>query len=515
MKGPPGATGPTPPSPGRGSSRRAFSELPPSSEPKAAREPSSPTNPDDKPVSTSSGKPFYTPPPQRGPTPTPPPPATRPTNPASIPPPPMPSSGLGRSTPLPPSPAGFSRGVTPPPPSTTPRSWAPSTQKRNTSHPSSQGSQAPRAISTIPPPPTSPPPPSFAHSTSRPPAPPRAQTLLSARPTVDPGLVTPAARVLDELVALETNERLLIVHDRQNEDVARAFEQVAQERRARVERIDVEALAPRPWGRCPQEVLAAVPGADVTLFAATYEEGEYDARHSFVMAATANRARHVHIVGTSRRAFVNSMLASSTRVFDLIAALRNAMKPHSKLQVRSQAGTSLEVEMAPNLRWFANGSMIRSGQWLNVPYGALVTSPGQVTGTYVVDASMGGGYGSRLGSLSSRPIRLTFEGGRVQRVECRDATVKAYVEKFINEAMGHDRVGLLSLGANIGIAAPLGELIHDENMPGLHLSLGENFASRTGALWTSHGQLAFAAADTDVDLDGEPLIRHGRYVRMV
>jgi aminopeptidase len=336
-----------------------------------------------------------------------------------------------------------------------------------------------------------------------------------ARNPVDPGLVTPAGRVLEELVALETNERLLIVHDRQNDGVARAFEQVALERRARVERIDAEALAPRPWGRCPPEVLAAVPGSDVTLFAATYEEGEYDARHTFVTVATANRARHVHIVGTSRRAFVNSMLASSTRVFDLIAALRSTVKPHSKLQVRSQAGTSLEIEMAPNLRWFANGSTIRSGQWLNVPYGALVTSPGQVTGTYVVDASMGGGYGSRLGSLSSRPIRLMFEGGRVQRVECRDAAVKAYVEKFIGDAMGHDRVGLLSLGANIGIAAPLGELIHDENMPGAHISLGENFASRTGALWTSHGQLSFAAADTDVDLDGEPLIRHGRYVRLV
>ncbi|MRG91835.1 aminopeptidase [Polyangium spumosum] len=487
MKGPPGASGPTPPSPGRGSSRRVFSELPANAEPKPTREfGASPTNPEDKPISTLGARRLLSPPPQRMPTPTPPPPAPT-----------------------------FSRGITPPPPSVTPRSWAPapSTQRRT---PLPPPVQAPRTISTIPPPPTSPPPSSLAHSTSRPPGAPRSGGLASAaRVAIDPGLATPAARVLDELVALETNERLLIVHDRQNDSVARAFEQVGLERRARVERIDAEALAPRPWGRFPPEVLAALPGADVTLFAATYEEGEYDARHTFVTLATANRARHVHIVGTSRRAFVNSMLASSTRVFDLIAALRGAMRPHARLQVRSQAGTSLEVEMAPNLRWFANGSTIRSGQWLNVPYGALVTSPAQVTGTYVVDASMGGGYGSRLGSLSSRPIRLTFEGGRVQRVECRDASVKAYVEKFIGDAMGHDRVGLLSLGANIGIAAPLGELIHDENMPGVHLSLGENFASRTGALWTSHGQLSFAAADTDVDLDGEPLIRHGRYVRLV
>jgi len=332
---------------------------------------------------------------------------------------------------------------------------------------------------------------------------------------VDQGLVSPVTRVLDELVALEPTERILIVHDRQNEAIAQTFEYVALERRARVERIDAEAIAPRPWGRCPPEAIAGVVGSDVTVFAATYEEGEYDARHAFVTAATGARARHVHMMGTSRRAFVNSMLAAPSRVFELLSALRSTMKPHTKIQVRSQAGTSLEIEMAPNLRWFANGGTIRPGQWLNVPYGALVTSPATVTGTYVVDAAMGGGYGARLGVLTSRPIRLMIEAGRVQRVDCRDSSLKAYVEKFIGDAMGHDRVGILSLGANIGIAAPIGELLHDENMPGLHICLGDSFASRTGALWTSHGQLPFAAADTDVDLDGEPLIRHGRYVRLV
>jgi aminopeptidase len=321
--------------------------------------------------------------------------------------------------------------------------------------------------------------------------------------------------VLDELVHLEPNERFVIVHDRTNDEIARAFEHAAHERRARVERIDAEALAPRPWVRCPPEALAALPGADVTLFAATYEDGEYDARYSFVTVATTSRARHVHMLGTSRKAFVGSMMAGSPRIFDLIQALREALKPQSRLTVRTPSGTSCEIEMAPHLRWLANGSALRPGQWLNVPYGSLVTSPASVTGTYVVDASMGSGFGSRLGSLSSRPIRLTLEGGRVRGVECRDAALKSYVEKFMNDAMNHDRVGLLSLGANIGIAAPIGELGYDENMPGVHLSLGESFAARTGALWSSHGQLGFATGEADVDLDGEPLIRRGRYVRLV
>jgi leucyl aminopeptidase (aminopeptidase T) len=223
----------------------------------------------------------------------------------------------------------------------------------------------------------------------------------------------------------------------------------------------------------------------------------------------------VHIVGTSRRALIGSLVTNPQRIFDLLTALRNTLRPQSRLHVRTPAGTQLEVEMAPHLRWYAMGSPLARGQWLNVPYGALVSSPASVTGTYVVDASMGGGLGSKLGALSNRPIRILFDGGKVKAVDCRDATLESYVKKFLGDGMGHDRVGLIRLGANIGVAAPLGEFLYDEVMPGVHLSLGDPLAPRTGAHWSSHGQLPFAIADADVDLDGEPLIRHGRYVRLV
>lgn len=321
--------------------------------------------------------------------------------------------------------------------------------------------------------------------------------------------------MLDELVQLDRNERLTIVHDRANEGIANAFELAALERGARVVRVDAENLEPRPWSRCPREALEAAAASDATIYVTTNEEGEYDARHAFVTAATGARARHVHIVGTSRRAFVGSLVTNPQRIFDLLTALRAALRPQSRLQVRSLAGTLLEIEMATHLRWFAMGSPLQRGQWLNVPYGALVSSPASVTGTYVADASMGGGLGSRLGPLSNRPIRLQLEAGKVKAIECRDTSVESYVKKFLNDGMGHDRVGLVQLGTNLGIATPLGEYQYDEVMPGVHLSLGDPHPQRTGAHWSSHGQLPFAIADADVDLDGEPLIRHGRYVRLV
>ena len=332
---------------------------------------------------------------------------------------------------------------------------------------------------------------------------------------VDFGLMTPAARVVEELLCVEPDEHVVIIHDEANAEVAAAFEHASEERGAQVERVSWGTPFERPIAGCRDELLSAVRRAAATVLAVSWEEGEYDARFALVTAAAAARTRHVHMIGVGRRAFLASMMASTGRVFDLLHALRATMRPTSRFLVRSHAGTQIELEMAPHLRWFANGQVVRAGQFINVPFGALITSPASVTGTYVADAAMGGAFGSRVGLLEGRPVRLTIEAGRVRRVECRDIAVKRYVESFLADAQGHDRVGLVSLGANLGILSPLGEIVHDENMPGLHVALGEPFPARTGATWTSHGQLAFASGGADVDLDGEPLIRRGRYVRFV
>ena len=198
-------------------------------------------------------------------------------------------------------------------------------------------------------------------------------------------------------------------------------------------------------------------------------------------------------------------------MLDLIRALSAAMRPTTRLAVRSAAGTDLQITTAPHLHWFANGAVLSPGHWVTVPYGAVLTSPATVHGTYVVDASVAGGFGL----LSRRPIRLVIDQSVVRSVECSDAAIQRHVERFVSGGNGCEKVGLLGLGANVGIPQPLGELHYDVNMPGVHLSLGETFPLETGASWRARGQLGFAMADADVDLDGAPLIRRGRYVRFV
>jgi leucyl aminopeptidase (aminopeptidase T) len=81
---------------------------------------------------------------------------------------------------------------------------------------------------------------------------------------------------------------------------------------------------------------------------------------------------------------------------------------------------------------------------------------------------------------------------------------------------GHsfDRIGMVSIGTNTGISEPTGEVICDQNIPGLHISLGSTCADETKASWEADGQLLFTACNQDVDLDGKPLIRAGRFSQM-
>jgi aminopeptidase len=327
--------------------------------------------------------------------------------------------------------------------------------------------------------------------------------------------MTPATRVTEEILALRDKERLLVVHDRENTPQALAIAYAAETRGLSPVRIELESLGPRPLGACPTSLLARIADADATVLAIADMGGEQPMRQAFVAAVAAAHGRHVHMVGVSARSFVESLTTSLVRVFELSETLRRTLRPSSRLTVRSAAGTRLEVDMAPHLRWMTNGSVVRRGEWVNVPCGALVSSPARVSGVYVADASMSGPEGAAAGLLTSRPIRLELEGARVRRVECPDPAIARVVMRFIAGPSGQDRVGLVNLGTNLGVLSPLGEVTHDETMPGLHLSLGQSFPSLTGATSTAAAQLAFAATLLDVDLDGEALVRRGRFVRFV
>jgi aminopeptidase len=97
-------------------------------------------------------------------------------------------------------------------------------------------------------------------------------------------------------------------------------------------------------------------------------------------------------------------------------------------------------------------------------------------------------------------------------VTCSDRALQREIESYLQREHNLTRVGSISLGTNVGILEPTGELIADQNLPGLHLSFGSTVPEQTGAKWTTRAQLPMTGAESDVDLDGMPLLRSGRYM---
>jgi len=170
------------------------------------------------------------------------------------------------------------------------------------------------------------------------------------------------------------------------------------------------------------------------------------------------------------------------------------------------------VKLDPRNRWQERVGIIRPGRWENLPSGELFTCPADVNGVFVADASIGSPVGAAAGVLARNPIRLEIKGGVCRSVSCNDRILAGGVESALHSERNAERVGMVILGTNVGIRDPTGEVICDQNMPGLHLGFGATFPDQTGATWDAPTQMAVTATAGDVDLDGGPLLRNGRYL---
>jgi aminopeptidase len=202
----------------------------------------------------------------------------------------------------------------------------------------------------------------------------------------------------------------------------------------------------------------------------------------------------------------------SARMLDATRAVRTRLRPDSTLRLRNPAGSDFEVKLDPAHRWIEHVGVLRPGRWENLPSGKLTTSPGDCNGIFVADASIGEYFGARAGLLHRTPVRMEIEKGVLRSVRCDDRALQREIESYVKREHNGERVGTIVLGTNVGLLAPVGEIVGDQILPGLHLGFGATLAEQTGASWTSRSQLSITCSGADVDLDGGPLLRSGRYL---
>ncbi len=330
--------------------------------------------------------------------------------------------------------------------------------------------------------------------------------------TMDYDLANAARRVIEGALGVVRGEHVVLIVDRSRRDVGTALLEVARDLGADPIVHEIEPHGERPLRVLPEAIRAALKRAQASLINIGFEDGEIAMRHELLDAVKALSLRHAHMIGVSRKSLIAGFSVDHARILATARAVRTRLRGDSRFRVRSAAGTDLEVQLDPATRWSEHVGVIRPGKWENLPSGKLTTCPALVRGVFVADASMGGQFGQGVGLLDRTPVRVEIEGGTCRSVRCVDRAVQREVESFLQREHNLARIGGICVGTNVGILSPTGEVIADQNLPGLHIVFGSAAADQTGASWSTRAQLPLTCGGGDVDLDGAPLLRAGRYM---
>jgi aminopeptidase len=326
-----------------------------------------------------------------------------------------------------------------------------------------------------------------------------------------------ASVLVQSALKLRAGERFVLVEDAGSIEVADAIACAVEAcggwvKRCRLDRMTTGGGTARPHKVIPELLLLALHDSDASAFIAAAPATELSMRQALLHVVRQRRLRHAHMPGITEATFTAGMRLDYAQVQRLGARVLTRLAGARTLVTESPAGTSLMVALSPEVRWLAQLGVLEAGEWGNLPAGALYTSPSDVSGVFVADASLGEFFGVREGLLRPNPVRFLIDGGRVMDVQARSAQLRREIESMLAVSPNSDRVGLVALGVNAGIDAPLGDVLLDQNAPGLHIGIGDPAARATGAGWSAPTCFAACQAVSRVLVDGEIIVELGRVV---
>jgi leucyl aminopeptidase (aminopeptidase T) len=327
-----------------------------------------------------------------------------------------------------------------------------------------------------------------------------------------PELIPGARNAVVTCLAIQPGERVTLMADRESAGVAASLAYALAERKAALEPILMDSLAPRPFRKAPQPVLDSLEHADAGILCMQPHEGELGARRDIVGIVERRQIRYAHMVGVTPEIMQQGMRADYTLIDRLSERLRLRMKSARSLTVRTEAGTSLVSSFDPTLDWVKTSGLISRRYWSNLPAGEVFTTPGAVDGTFVCDGTAGDHFCGKYGDLERTPLVLDIRGGRLKSASCARKDLEDEFWSYCHTDENSDRVGELAFGTNLSLSDMIGVLLQDEKLPGVHLAFGDPYGSQTHASWGSRTHVDVLARRCDVWIDDEQVIAKGRYL---
>jgi leucyl aminopeptidase (aminopeptidase T) len=328
----------------------------------------------------------------------------------------------------------------------------------------------------------------------------------------DPSFVEGARNAVTVCLQVRPGERCVLITDEEALPIGAALWEQFTAAGADLRAFVVEDVAARPLATVPAPIAEALEKADVSCFAASGRAGELQSRIEMTAIVNRRRIRHAHMVNITPRIMVEGMRADFRKVDALCSYLLPRMRATKVFHATSPSGTDITATFDPEIRWLKTSGIISPDKWGNLPGGEVLTAPARVDGVFVVDGVLGDWMAAKYGDMQNNPLRIEIEDSRIVKIECAVAEIVEDFERYTSKDENSNRVGELALGTNVALREPIGQILQDEKIPGLHIAFGHPYSEHTGATWRSSSHIDVVGRHFDVTLDGGPIMKDSKFL---
>jgi leucyl aminopeptidase (aminopeptidase T) len=328
----------------------------------------------------------------------------------------------------------------------------------------------------------------------------------------DPELTPGARNAVQVCLRIQSDEKVTIITDEATKEIAasivREIENVGSPYRVWI----LEDLAPRPLTDLPPEVLEDLETTQVSIFAVQAQTNELRSRMQMTGVINRRKIRHAHMVNINRQIMLEGMRADFLKVDRISAKVVETVRRAKQIRAKTAAGTDLLADLNPNYQWIKTSGIISPDKWGNLPGGEVFTTPGEVSGTFVIDGVVGDWLCAKFGSLRENPLTIRMKGNRLTEAHSVNRELEDDFWRYTHTDDNSDRVGEFAIGTNIELKDVIGQILQDEKFPGVHIAFGNPYGEHTGAKWYSATHIDVVGRNFDIWADNEQIMRHGRFL---
>ena len=323
-----------------------------------------------------------------------------------------------------------------------------------------------------------------------------------------------ARNAVETCLAVRSTDRVCVITDEETQVVGDALTRASQQAGAAVETLLLDSFGQRPLTSLPDTLRSAIERVDPTcsFYAAAAKKGEISFRIQLLpwLVHTLG-VRHGHMPGITPALMTEGMLADYDVVSRVTSRVADIVRPARQIQVRSAKGSDIVAQFSPQLRWVpCPGLYRRQGTWGNLPEGEVFTSPARVDGLLTVDEL--GDYFSEQYGVLPQPVTFRIEDSIAVEITSENAALATELAGYLDSSENGRRVGEFAIGTNTALTRLVGNLLQDEKYPGVYVAFGNPYPDETGATWRASVHVDTIPTDCDIDVDGRPLMRAGRFL---